>query len=98
MMHIGVLQFTIDIPYATSLKDKRSVIKGMRARLRRTYNISIAETADQDEWTTATMGIAATSSDIPQLNSLLDRIINALQDWRDASLTDHTIEIFSPLP
>ena len=98
MMHIGVLQFTLDIPYAASLKDKRSVIKGMRARLRRSYNISIAETANQDEWCTATLGIAATSSDVPQLNSLLDRILNELHDWRDATVTDHTIEIFNPQP
>ena len=97
-MHIGVLQFTIDIPYAASLKDKRSVVKSLRARLRRMYNISIAEVDNQDEWCTGTMGIAAASSDIPQLNSLLDRILNTVQDWRDATLTDHRIEIFSPQP
>ena len=96
MMHIGVLQFTIEIPYAMSLKDKRSVIKGMRERLRRSYNISIAETDDQDEWTLATFGITAAGSDIATINSLLDRILNALQDWRDATLADHRIEIFSP--
>ena len=78
MMHIGVLQFTVEIPYATSLKEKRSVIKSMRERLRRTYNISIAETDDQDEWTLATFGITAAGSDIPTINSVLDRIINAL--------------------
>ena len=96
MMHIGVLQFTVEIPYATSLKDKRSVIKGLRERLRRAYNISIAEVEDQDEWTIATFGIAASGSDIPSLNSLLDKIVNTLEEWRDATLADHRIEIFSP--
>ena len=95
-MHIGVLQFTLQIPYATSLKDKRSVIKSMRERLRRSYNISIAEIDDQDEWTLATLGITAAGSDIPQVNSLLDRILNTLQDWRDTSLADHRMEIISP--
>ena len=95
-MHIGVLQFTIQIPYAASLKDKRSVIKSMRERLRRSYNISIAEIDDQDEWTLATLGITAAGSDIPQVNSLLDRILNTLQDWRDTSLADHRMEIISP--
>ena len=96
MMHIGVLQFTVEIPYAKSLKDKRSVIKRMRERLRRSYNISIAETDDQDEWTLATFGITAAGSDIAIVNSLLDRILNTLQDWRDATLADHRIEIISP--
>ena len=96
MMHIGVLQFTVEIPYATSLKDKRSVIKSMKERLRRSFNISIAEIDDLDEWTLGTLGITAAGSDIAILNSLLDRILNSLQDWRDATLADHRIEIFSP--
>ncbi len=95
MMHIGVLQFTIEIPYAESLKDKRRVIKSMKDRLRRSHNVSVAEIDDQDSWTIATMGLAAAGSDIAQLNSLLDRILNSLQDWREATLADHQLEIFS---
>ena len=96
MLHIGVLQFTIEISYATSLKDKRSVLTSLREKLRRNHNISIAEIEDQDEWTTATLGIAAAGSNIPQINSVLDRIVNALEEWRTATLVDHRIEIFSP--
>jgi len=96
MLHIGVLQFTIEISYATSLKDKRSVLTGLREKLRRSHNISIAEIDDQDEWTTATLGIATAGSNIPQINSVLDRIVNALDEWRTATLVDHRIEIFSP--
>ena len=95
MMHIGVLQFTIEIPYAESLKDKRRVVKSMKDKLRRLYNVSIAETDDQDELRLATLGVAAASSDVKQVNSLLDRLLNTLQDWRDASLTDHQLEIFT---
>ena len=95
-MHIGVLQFTVEIPYAASLKDKRRVTKSMKDKLRRIYNVSIAETDNQDEATLATMGVAAASSDVKQVNSLLDRLLNTLHDWRDASLTDHQIEIFRP--
>ena len=96
MLHIGVLQFTIEIAYANSLKDKRSVLTSLREKLRRTYNISIAEIEDQDEWTTATLGITAAGSDIAQINSLLDRIVNVLEEFRNASLLDHQIEIISP--
>ncbi len=96
MLHIGVLQFSLEIAYADSLKDKRSVLTSLRQRLRRSHNISIAEIDDQDEWTTATLGIAAAGSDVAQINSLLDRIVNTLEEWRTASLIDHRIEIFSP--
>ena len=96
MLHIGVLQFTIEISYATSLKDKRSVLTGLREKLRRNHNISIAEIEDQDQWTIATLGITAAGSNIPQVNSVLDRIVNTLEEWRTATLVDHRIEIFSP--
>jgi uncharacterized protein len=96
MFHIGVLQFTLDIPYATSLKDKRRVIKSMKDKLRRSFNVSIAEIDDLDACTTATLGVTMSGSDVAYINSALDRLLNQLQDWRDASLTDHQLEIFSP--
>ena len=42
------------------------------------------------------IGITAAGSDIPQINSVLDRIVNVLEEFRNASLLDHQIEIFSP--
>ncbi len=94
-MQIGVLQFTVEIPYATSLKDKRRVVKSMKDKLRRLYNISIAETADLDDRTLATLGVTAAGNDPAQINRVLDRLLNTLQDWRDASLVDHRLQIFS---
>lgn len=94
-MHIGVLQFTVEIPYATSLKDKRSVVKGMKDKLRRQFNISINEIDDLDEWTVATLGATTAGNDPARVNSVLDHLLNTLQDWRDATLADHQIEIFS---
>ncbi len=96
MLHIGVLQFTLEIPYAESLKDKRSAIKALRDRLRRSFNVSIAEIDDLDNCTVATLGAVVAGSDIPQLNSTMDHLLNTLQDWRDGTLADHQLEIFTP--
>ena len=96
MLHIGVLQFTLEIPYAESLKDKRSAIKALRDRLRRSFNVSIAEIDDLDECTVATLGAVVAGSDIPNLNSTMDHLLNTLQDWRDGTLADHQMEIFTP--
>ena len=96
MLHIGVLQFTLEIPYAESLKDKRSAIKALKDRLRRSYNVSIAEIDDLDTCTVATLGAIVAGSDIPHLNSTMDHLINTLQDWRDGTLADHQLEIFTP--
>jgi uncharacterized protein YlxP (DUF503 family) len=96
VLHIGVLQFTLEIPYAESLKDKRSAIKALKDRLRRSYNVSIAEIDDLDSCTVATLGAIVAGSDIPHLNSTMDHLINTLQDWRDGTLADHQLEIFTP--
>jgi uncharacterized protein YlxP (DUF503 family) len=96
VLHIGVLQFTLEIPYAESLKDKRNVIKALKDRLRRSFNVSIAEVDDLDECTVATLGAVVAGSDVPTLNSTLDHLLNTLQDWRDGTLADHQLEIFTP--
>lgn len=96
MLHIGVLQFTLEIPYAESLKDKRNAIKALRDRLRRSFNVSLAEIDDLDDCTVATLGAVVAGSDIPRLNSTMDHLLNTLQDWRDGTLADHQLEIFTP--
>ena len=96
MLYIGVLQFTLEIPYAVSLKDKRSVVKSLRDRLRRSFNVSIAEIDDLDVATIATLGAVVAGSDTKHVNSTLDHLLNELREWRDGSLADHQLEIFSP--
>lgn len=96
MLHIGVLQFTLEIPYAESLKDKRNVIKALKDKLRRSFNVSIAEIEDLDDCTIATLGAIVAGSDVPQLNSTMDHLLNALHDWKDGTLADHQMEIFTP--
>ena len=96
MMHIGVLQFSMEILGAESLKDKRRVVQGIKDRLRRNFNISVAEVDDHDVHTLATMGAVMAGSDIPYINGALDKILESLRDWRQAELSDSQLEIISP--
>lgn len=96
MLYIGVLQFTLEIPYAVSLKDKRSVIKALRDRLRRSFNVSITEFEDLESATIATLGAVVAGSDNKHVNSTMDHLINELRDWRDGTLIDQQLEIITP--
>ena len=96
MIHIGVLQFTVTIPHAASLKDKRSVVKSMKDRIRRKFNVSVAEIDDLDQWTVATLGAVMAGSDVAYINGALDKLLAALGEERDAILEDHQLEILSP--
>lgn len=95
-MYIGILQFTIEVPYAESLKDKRRVVKSMKDKLRQRFNISIAEVDDLDSWTFATLGATMAGTDVSYINGALSKIVNALDEWRDAVFVDHQIEILNP--
>jgi uncharacterized protein len=96
MLHIGVLQFSLEIAYAESLKDKRNVIKALKDRLRRSFNVSISEVDDLDSMTQATLGAVVAGSDVAHVNSTMDHLVNELNEWRDGTLTDHQLEIISP--
>ncbi len=95
-MRIGILQFTLDIPHAASLKDKRRVVKSMKDKLRQRFNISIAEVDDHETWNTATLGATMVGTDARYIHGALDKIVLALDEWRDAVLDDHQIEVLDP--
>lgn len=97
-MYIGILQFSIEVPHAASLKDKRSVVRSMKDKLRQRFNISIAEIDDHDDWQRATLGATMVGTDVRYINGALDKIVDALDEWRDAELDDHQIEILNPNP
>jgi len=54
-MPVGVLTLEIQLPYAHSLKDKRSVVQSLRNRLRARFNVAVAELDHQDVWQRATL-------------------------------------------
>jgi Protein of unknown function (DUF503) len=55
-MSIGVLTLQLQLPGCKSLKEKRSRLKPLIARLHREFNISVAEVSHQDIWDEATIG------------------------------------------
>ena len=72
-MSVGICRLKIHIPGSRSLKDKRSVVKSLIARLRKQFNLSVAEVDDHDLWQMATIGMACVS----QHNNRVDEVISA---------------------
>ncbi len=58
-----LIDIDLHIPAARSLKDKRSVIRRLQARLRDDLGVSVAETAHQDLWQRCGLGVAIATSD-----------------------------------
>jgi len=62
-MPVSSLVVTFSIPGCKSLKEKRSRIRPVIARLRREFNLSVSEIGHQDAWQLCTLGCAIISND-----------------------------------
>lgn len=57
-MIVAVQTWELHLPGCHSLKEKRGVLKPLTVGLRRTLNVSVAETAHQDLWQRAEIACA----------------------------------------
>ena len=93
-MVIGACSLELHIPGNGSLKGKRRIIKSLAARLRKEFNVSVAEVGAQDVWQSAIIGIVCVSNDTDYVHSLLTRVIRWVEESRlDCDLVDYQIEI-----
>lgn len=92
-MFLGILQFELAIPWARSLKDKRSVVKSLKDRLHREHLVSIAETSALDAHQTAILGLAVVSNSGAYCSQVLDRVLRKVDATPDCELVDHQRDI-----
>ena len=85
---ISLLTIELMIPWARSLKDKRSAVRGLKDRLRSRFNASVAEVAYQDKWQRAVIAVCILSSDKRQLESDMTRVRLLCEEARDLQITD----------
>ncbi len=93
-MSIGLLTLHLLLPGCTSLKDKRSRIKPVLARLHREFNVSAAEVDLLDKWQEAVLVCAMVSND----HGYTQRALATVKDffsahWPDLEILDDHIEL-----
>lgn len=93
-MVIGVLQFELLIPQASSLKDKRRVVRSVKDRLHREHLVAVAEVGAQDMLNVAVLGVAAVSAEGRRVAATLDAIDAKLRALRDAEVGATTRRLF----
>lgn len=93
MLKVGILQVHLEIPWAKSLKDKRSVVKSIKDKTRRKFNVSIAEFDGLDTATAASLGIVMAGNDPRYISGALEKFRLSLAEWPEARLIDSQVEI-----
>ena len=92
-MHVGVLRLTFHVPHARSLKEKRSVVRRIKERLRARFEISIAEVDAQDLLQKIVLGACVISADSDVCDRVLADVARAAELSEDAQLLSRETEI-----
>ena len=91
-MVVGILTLEILIPASTSLKEKRMVIRSIKDRVSKKFNVSIAEVDYQDKWQRAKFGIALVSSKKSFTEEVLNKIITLLDSDFGFEVLNYEVE------
>jgi len=88
-MIVGVLSVDVAVLDARSLKDKRRVLKSLKDRVRRKFNVSVSEVADHDLIKRGRLGVAMVSTEARPIHSQFDRIVDLIRATPYATLVDY---------
>ena len=86
---IGILTVHLRLPGCSSLKEKRSYIKPLLARLHRKFNLSVAELGLQDDLDHAVLACAIVGNDRRFLQAALANVETWIgANWRDGMIVE----------
>jgi uncharacterized protein YlxP (DUF503 family) len=74
--------------WVCSLKEKRMVVQSLIAKIRKNFNVSVAEVAEQDKHRIIVLGIACVSESGGYAAGVIDRAISLIESETQAELTE----------
>lgn len=87
-MNILFMQFTLRASWVHSLKEKRMIVKSILQKLKNKFNVSVSEIDAQDTHKTIVIGIAGICGNSAQSDSVMENIINFVEENTDAEIID----------
>ena len=90
---IGVLTMELRIEHAHSLKEKRHVVKSLKDRLRRQFNVAVAELDHHDAWQRSVVGVVTLSNEEKHVKEVLQRVLEEADSILGSFLINQAIDI-----
>ena len=87
------MTFRLYAPWVHSLKEKRSIVKSLIAKLQNRYHVSAAEIDEQDTRHMIVIGLAAIVPHNAMADSLMEDISLFVEENTDAEIIDEEREI-----
>jgi uncharacterized protein len=92
MPSIGVIILELRLDDAHSLKDKRHYVKSLKDRLRRKFNVAVAEIDYQDLWQRGLIACVTVSASKPHAEQVLQNVEREAASVLGPLLVDVTTE------
>lgn len=92
MMVVGVLRLTLYIDESHSLKEKRSVLRKIKHRVRNEFNVSIAECDEHDLWQKTQLGICQVGTDQAYIDGALQATVRFIENMHLAEVGESDVE------
>ena len=87
-MSVGLLLLDCYISESQSLKDKRRILSSLSERLRRQFNIAIAEVEYQDQWQRAQLAVVMVNTNWRMLQSSMSKLTEYIDRDRRVEITN----------
>jgi uncharacterized protein YlxP (DUF503 family) len=81
------VRLELELPYASSLKEKRQTLRSMRDRLRR-KNVSVVEADNHDRWQRATVELAVAAISRSAAEEKREEIRRTLLNYEDLRILE----------
>jgi uncharacterized protein len=81
------VRLELELPFSSSLKDKRQTLRSLKDRLRR-QNVSVVESDHQDLWQRATMEIALAAVSRGAAEEKREELRRTLLTYEELSILD----------
>jgi uncharacterized protein YlxP (DUF503 family) len=81
------VRLELELPFSSSLKEKRQTLRSLKDRLRR-KNVSVVESDHQDLWQRATMEIALAAVSRRAAEEKREELRRALLNYEELSILD----------
>lgn len=92
-MFVAVISFELSIPTATSLKDKRRVIRSLIGKAQAKFGVAAAEVGDQDLWQRAQVGMALVSGAEAHAREAADKVVAFVDSHFEGEVCRCQVEI-----
>ena len=92
-MVVKLLTVDLLFPGCSSLKEKRFVLKSLKARLRQRFNVSVAEVDYQDKWQRCRLAVVMVGSDRRSVDANCDKVLRFIEGDHRLDVTESSQEL-----